>query len=195
MHSGSRASPRFAVATASDARDKQYKLTKLLVNVNIQNSLGPVNLVMSPENTVGELIRAAIEIYVKEKRRPLLNRSDPLCYELHYSQFSMETQAWRVLIRDGECGQRIVPIMNIGSELPSQVSLAIFLSNTSACLMLSDIPMTQFIINMNASLPQSQKFIIHVLDNTHLFVRSDMAGMIRSAISDFRDANTYEKPA
>ncbi|KAH0646840.1 hypothetical protein KY284_034724 [Solanum tuberosum] len=171
MHSGSRASPRFAVATASDARDKQYKLTKLLVNVNIQNSLGPVNLVMSPENTVGELIRAAIEIYVKEKRRPLLNRSDPLCYELHYSQFSMETQAWRVLIRDGECGQRIVPIM------------------------VNDIPMTQFIINMNASLPQSQKFIIHVLDNTHLFVRSDMAGMIRSAISDFRDANTYEKPA
>ncbi|KAH0661312.1 hypothetical protein KY284_026243 [Solanum tuberosum] len=55
--------------------------------------------------------------------------------------------------------------------------------------------MDQFIINMNASLPQSQKFIIHVLDNTHLFVRSDMAGMIRSAISDFRDANTYEKPA
>ncbi|MCD7446960.1 TFIIH complex subunit tfb5 [Datura stramonium] len=58
-----------------------------------------------------------------------------------------------------------------------------------------DIPMAQFIINMNATLPQSQKFIIHVLDNTHLFVRSDMAGMIRSAISDFRDANTYEKPA
>ncbi|KAK6783201.1 hypothetical protein RDI58_020998 [Solanum bulbocastanum] len=106
MHGGSRASPRLAVthtnpavinvsagnvATASDAREKQYKLTKLLVNVNIQNSLGPVNLVMSPENTVGELIKAAIEIYVKEKRRPLLNRSDPLCYELHYSQFSMES--------------------------------------------------------------------------------------------------------
>ncbi|TMW86964.1 hypothetical protein EJD97_020648 [Solanum chilense] len=104
MHGGSRA--RLAVAhtnpavinvsagnmgTASDAREKQQKLTKLLVNVNIQNSLGPVNLVMSPENTVGELIRAAIEIYVKEKRRPLLNRSDPLCYELHYSQFSMES--------------------------------------------------------------------------------------------------------
>ncbi|KAH0748061.1 hypothetical protein KY290_027293 [Solanum tuberosum] len=84
---------------------------------------------------------------------------------------SVVTQAWRVLICDGECGQRIVSVM------------------------VNDIPMAQFIINMNASLPQSQKFIIHVLDNTHLFVRSDMAGMIRSAISDFRDANTYEKPA
>ncbi|KAK4717833.1 hypothetical protein R3W88_016171 [Solanum pinnatisectum] len=90
----------------------------------------------------------------------------------------------------------------IKGQLPSQVCLAIFLSfNTCASnLMLrfafffcSDIPMAQFTINMNASLPQSQKFIIHFVDNMHLFVRSDMAGMIRSAISDFRDANTYEK--
>ncbi|XP_059289631.1 general transcription and DNA repair factor IIH subunit TFB5-like [Lycium ferocissimum] len=58
-----------------------------------------------------------------------------------------------------------------------------------------DVPTAQFIINMNAALPQSQKFIIQVLDNTHLFVRSDVAGMIRSAISDFREANTCEKPA
>ncbi|XP_027182530.1 general transcription and DNA repair factor IIH subunit TFB5 [Coffea eugenioides] len=63
-------------------------------------------------------------------------------------------------------------------------------------LMIScDVPMAQFIINMNAALPQSQKFIIHVLDNTHLFVRSDVAGMIRSAIAEFREQNTYEKPS
>ncbi|KAK4389398.1 AT-hook motif nuclear-localized protein 1 [Sesamum angolense] len=59
----------------------------------------------------------------------------------------------------------------------------------------SDVPMAQFIINMNAALPQSQKFIIHVLDNTHIFVRSDVAGMIRSAIATFREQNTYEKPS
>ncbi|XP_074341681.1 general transcription and DNA repair factor IIH subunit TFB5-like [Apium graveolens] len=58
-----------------------------------------------------------------------------------------------------------------------------------------DIPMAQFIINMNAALPQSQKFILHVLDDTHLFVRSDMAGSIREKISEFREQNTYEKPA
>ncbi|CAI9775071.1 unnamed protein product [Fraxinus pennsylvanica] len=58
-----------------------------------------------------------------------------------------------------------------------------------------DIPMAQFIINMNAALPQTDKFIIQVLDNTHLFVRSDMAGMIRSAIASFREQNTYEKPS
>lgn len=54
--------------------------------------------------------------------------------------------------------------------------------------------MAQFIINMNAALPPQQKFIIHVLDNTTLFVRPDVGGMIRSAIADFREQNTYEKP-
>lgn len=64
-----------------------------------------------------------------------------------------------------------------------------------SCLNRSDIPMAQFIINMNASMPQSQKFIIHILDSTHLFVQPNMAEMIRSAIAEFRDQNSYEKPA
>ncbi|KAI8546456.1 hypothetical protein RHMOL_Rhmol07G0119200 [Rhododendron molle] len=34
-----------------------------------------------------------------------------------------------------------------------------------------DIPMAQFIINLDNSLPPSQKFIIHNLDSTHLFVQ------------------------
>ncbi|XP_060211088.1 uncharacterized protein LOC132638127 [Lycium barbarum] len=104
---GGKAPPRLAVAhtnpcvidvrarnmtTAICAGEKQqYKLAKLLMSVNIQNSLGPVHLVMSSENNVGELIKAAIDIYVKEKRRPLLTSSDPLCYQLHYSQFSLES--------------------------------------------------------------------------------------------------------
>lgn len=71
----------------------QEKLMKLLMKVNIQNSVGPVHVVMLPENTVGELIKAAIEIYVKEKRRPLLPSSDSRSYELHYSQFSLESKS------------------------------------------------------------------------------------------------------
>ncbi|KAJ7950542.1 General transcription factor IIH subunit 5 [Quillaja saponaria] len=57
-----------------------------------------------------------------------------------------------------------------------------------------DVPMAQFIINMNASLPASQKFIIHILDDTHMFVQPHVAEMIRSGISDFRKQNSYEKP-
>ncbi|PIN02846.1 hypothetical protein CDL12_10145 [Handroanthus impetiginosus] len=71
--------------------EKRRQLAKVLVKVNIQNSLGPVQVVTPPETTVGELMKAAIGIYVKEKRRPLLSSSDPQCYELHYSQFSLES--------------------------------------------------------------------------------------------------------
>ncbi|KAL0329644.1 UNVERIFIED_CONTAM: hypothetical protein Sradi_4951100 [Sesamum radiatum] len=71
--------------------ETRQQLTKVLLNVNIQNSFGAVQVVMSPRNTVGELTKAAIGIYVKEKRRPLLGSSDPQCYELHYSQFSLES--------------------------------------------------------------------------------------------------------
>ncbi|KAH7847042.1 hypothetical protein Vadar_021201 [Vaccinium darrowii] len=58
-----------------------------------------------------------------------------------------------------------------------------------------DIPMAQFIINLDNSLPPSQKFIIHTLDSTHLFVQPHVSEMIRSAIAEFRDQNSYEKPA
>nr|XP_029148444.1 general transcription and DNA repair factor IIH subunit TFB5 isoform X1 [Arachis hypogaea]XP_029148445.1 general transcription and DNA repair factor IIH subunit TFB5 isoform X1 [Arachis hypogaea] len=58
----------------------------------------------------------------------------------------------------------------------------------------SDIPMAQYIINMNASLPASDKFIIHILDSTHMFVQPQVEQMIRSQIAKFREDNTYVKP-
>ena len=60
--------------------------------MNIESSLGPVHVVMSSENTVNDLIKVAIEIYVKEKRRPLLEETDPKFFQLHYSQFSLESK-------------------------------------------------------------------------------------------------------
>ncbi|WZZ80188.1 hypothetical protein YC2023_100760 [Brassica napus] len=57
-----------------------------------------------------------------------------------------------------------------------------------------DIPMGQLIVNMNNSMPSSQRFIIHVLDSTHLFVLPHVEQMIRSAIAEFRNQNSYEKP-
>ncbi|XP_021901834.1 RNA polymerase II transcription factor B subunit 5 [Carica papaya] len=66
---------------------------------------------------------------------------------------------------------------------------------TKGLLISCDIPMAQFIINLNASMPASQKFIIHVLDSTHIFVQPHVAEMIRSAMAEFRDQNSYEKPS
>lgn len=71
---------------------ERRQLTKVLFNVNMQNSLWSVQVMMSPENTAKELMKAAIDIYVEEKRRPALSCTDPAGYELHYSQFSLESE-------------------------------------------------------------------------------------------------------
>ncbi|EPS67641.1 hypothetical protein M569_07134 [Genlisea aurea] len=73
------------------AGDKKQQLSKLLLNVNIQNSSWPVQVLMPPESTVADLVKAALEIYVKEKRRPLLPTGDPQCYRLHYSPFTLDS--------------------------------------------------------------------------------------------------------
>ncbi|KAK6947657.1 hypothetical protein RJ641_001130 [Dillenia turbinata] len=65
--------------------------TKLLLNVTMDRSVGPVQVVMSPENTVADIIKAALDAYAKEKRRPLFNETDPKRCALHYSQYSLES--------------------------------------------------------------------------------------------------------
>ena len=69
------------------------KLTKLLLNVTVQRSLGPLHVLISPESTVNDLVAAAIRQYAKEGRRPILPSSDhPSDFSLHYSQFSLESK-------------------------------------------------------------------------------------------------------
>jgi len=53
--------------------------------------------------------------------------------------------------------------------------------------------MAQFIVNLNASMPASERFIVHMLDPTHMFVQPHVVEMIRM-IGEFRDQNSYEKP-
>lgn len=74
--------------------EKQQKprLTKLLLNVTLHGSVGSLQVVMSPEATVEDLVSAAVKEYVKEGRRPFLRPVDPSCYDLHYSQFSLESK-------------------------------------------------------------------------------------------------------
>ncbi|TKY55392.1 hypothetical protein E2542_SST19807 [Spatholobus suberectus] len=71
--------------------DPLLRPSKLLLNVTIENCLGAVQVLMSPEDTAGDLIKAALAFYGKEKRRPFLNNTDPKCYELHYSSFTLES--------------------------------------------------------------------------------------------------------
>ncbi|KAG1369646.1 hypothetical protein COCNU_15G000120 [Cocos nucifera] len=65
-------------------------LAKVLVNVTVQRSLGPVQVMASTEWTVGDLVAAALRQYVKEGRRPPLPTTEPSAFGLHYSRFSLE---------------------------------------------------------------------------------------------------------
>lgn len=83
---------RLAQASAAAAADEKPRLTKLLLNVSLQGSVGPVHVMTTPESTVGDLIAAALRQYQKEGRRPILPTADPSGFDLHYSQFSLESK-------------------------------------------------------------------------------------------------------
>lgn len=80
------------VPGVSSPEVKPAKLTKLLLNVTVQRSLGAVMVIMSPESTVGDLIAAVLRQYVKEGRRPILGSTECGGFDLHYSQFSLESK-------------------------------------------------------------------------------------------------------
>lgn len=69
------------------------KPPKVLLKVAVQRSLSPVQLLMTPESTVGDLIVAALRQYVKESRRPILPANTASEFDLHYSQFSLESRS------------------------------------------------------------------------------------------------------
>ncbi|KAK1398309.1 Zinc finger protein [Heracleum sosnowskyi] len=79
------------LAGVSSPEVKPAKLTKLLLNVTVQRSLGPVMVIMSLESTVGELIAAVLRQYAKEGRRPIIDTNNTAAFDLHYSQFSLES--------------------------------------------------------------------------------------------------------
>lgn len=66
-------------------------MEKVLVNINVQRSVGSLHVMASTEWTVEKLIEVAVKLYVKEGRRPLLQSMDPGSFGLHYSQFSLES--------------------------------------------------------------------------------------------------------
>ncbi|GMH07316.1 hypothetical protein Nepgr_009156 [Nepenthes gracilis] len=81
---------RGGVSLQANSKERP-RLTKVLLNVTIQGSLGAVQVLMSPELAVDDLIAAAVSNYVKDRRRPVLPTSRPFDFDLHYSQFSLES--------------------------------------------------------------------------------------------------------
>lgn len=78
------------VTMTSSEQVRPAKPTKVLLNVTIQGSVGAVQVLMSTESTVGNVVAAALSQFVKEGRRPILPTTEPSRFNLHYSQFSLE---------------------------------------------------------------------------------------------------------
>ncbi|KAF7828365.1 uncharacterized protein G2W53_019529 [Senna tora] len=76
------------------------RLTKLLLKVTIHNSVGPVQVFMCPDDSVADLVKAALFIYHRDKRRPFLKATDPNRYALHYSPFCLDSLKWNERLRN-----------------------------------------------------------------------------------------------
>ncbi|GJM94312.1 hypothetical protein PR202_ga10950 [Eleusine coracana subsp. coracana] len=54
--------------------------------------------------------------------------------------------------------------------------------------------MAQLIRNLNASMLETERFIMRMLDSTHILVLPHAEGMIKQRIKVFSNHNTYVKP-
>ncbi|KAJ8438749.1 hypothetical protein Cgig2_020304 [Carnegiea gigantea] len=79
------------VASPTAAASPKPKLTKVLLNVTVQGSVGAVQVLISPESRVRDLIFVTLKQYLKEGRRPVISGLSVDDFDLHYSQFSLES--------------------------------------------------------------------------------------------------------
>ncbi|XP_066321737.1 uncharacterized protein [Miscanthus floridulus] len=80
-----------ATAAAAVPWGRRAAPSKALVTVAVQRSMWPLHVMAGAEWRVADLVAAAVELYVREGRRPLLPSADPSVFGLHYSQFSLES--------------------------------------------------------------------------------------------------------
>ncbi|KAE9587988.1 hypothetical protein Lal_00002954 [Lupinus albus] len=64
---------------------------KVLMKVTMLGSVVPVQVLMRPESIVGDLVAVVLQQYAKECRRPILGSMNASDFDLHYSQFSLES--------------------------------------------------------------------------------------------------------
>uniref|UniRef100_A0A0E0CLE3 DUF7054 domain-containing protein n=1 Tax=Oryza meridionalis TaxID=40149 RepID=A0A0E0CLE3_9ORYZ len=65
--------------------------SRVLLTVSVRQSMWPLHVMARAEWSVADLVAAAVELYVREGRRPLLPSADPAAFGLHFSQFSLQS--------------------------------------------------------------------------------------------------------
>ncbi|KAH9603183.1 hypothetical protein KSS87_018626 [Heliosperma pusillum] len=80
------------ISTAAEAKKgvAVSVIRKVLMNVSVQGSVGCVQVLVSLDSSVADLIMAVVLQYVKERRRPLVSPKDASHFDLHFSAFTLD---------------------------------------------------------------------------------------------------------
>ncbi|KAF0935253.1 hypothetical protein E2562_031707 [Oryza meyeriana var. granulata] len=82
---------RRAADTVPEEERRLVAPSKVLLTVSVRQSMWPLQVMARTEWRVADLVAAAVELYVREGRRPLLPSADPAAFGLHFSQFSLQS--------------------------------------------------------------------------------------------------------
>ncbi|KAF8380431.1 hypothetical protein HHK36_027917 [Tetracentron sinense] len=83
-------SPLFSPSQSPHNYEKYKKDDKVVVNVTVEGSPGPVRTMVRLGTSVEETIRLVVDKYSEEGRSPHLHRHAASSFELHHSYFSLE---------------------------------------------------------------------------------------------------------
>lgn len=69
------------------------KDAKVVLNVSVEGSPGPVRTMVKLGSTVEETIKLVVDKYSKEGRTPKLLKDEASSFELHHSYFSLQSKS------------------------------------------------------------------------------------------------------
>ena len=69
------------------------KDAKVVVNVTVEGSPGPVRTMVKLGSSVDDTIKLVVDKYSEEGRTPKLDKDAALTYELHHSHFSLQSKS------------------------------------------------------------------------------------------------------
>ncbi|PSS04095.1 hypothetical protein CEY00_Acc19935 [Actinidia chinensis var. chinensis] len=116
------------------------KDSKVVVNVTVEGSAGPIRTMVKLGSSVDETIRLVINKYSEEGRRPQLEKDAASTFELHHSYFSLQCLSKSEMI--GDVGSRSFYLRKGNSEHSSNGDITISASLTSEIVSSTPVPST-----------------------------------------------------
>jgi len=70
--------------------------------------------------------------------------------------------------------------------------LTVYATPRCECANASDPAVQQFVLHVNNEKPPNERFVIVVLDSTHLFIKEDAVPELKERLNQLMDENTYK---